>query len=260
MLYGQTQWGIEQYGQGPDTTAPALRNQSPAPGETQVAADVAPYLEIFDAGQLVASSVRIYLDGTICWSGARYLSGFSGTRAAVSDGYSYSISIQGLLEPGVHTIRATASDGAGNAMDSSYSFTTRVYVPDAADEAAIRQEVGFDLLLDSSHDVETEDYDLRLVAGVDELVQRLLVRLRLFFGDWYLDDEAGVQYYSSILVNNPSSRVIEAALRQEIMAEDDVEALKSFELEIDRASRELSMSFEAVSSVGVVDASATVRL
>ena len=111
-------------------------------------------------------------------------------------------------------------------------------------------------LTTDTHDIYLESTgDLALAAGVDVVRQLLVVGLRLFRGEWYLEEDAGIPYYQDVLTNAPSSRVIEALFRQAILSTDEVESLTSFTMTIDRASRRLDVDFTAVSSEGEVEVS-----
>lgn len=243
--------------QDPDA-APYLANRSPAPNSQYNHPDVPVSLSIVDdIGNLTLSSVRIYLNDTLAWKGGTRLPGVTGDIDAVElpDGFSFGLTPREIFELGEQTVRVVASDANSNALDETYSFWVgEAPSPSEEDELADRS-VGIDLLLDGSHDVATADYDLQLVAGVDEVVQHLLVRLRLFLSEWYLDTESGVPYYRDVLVSNPKTRVIEGILRQQILGDEDIEALESFELEIDRVARELNLDFRAVSKIGPVEVS-----
>ena len=113
-----------------------------------------------------------------------------------------------------------------------------------------------DLKLDSSGDLDLQDYDLVGVGGIDEVQQHLTVGLRLFRGEWYLDEAAGVPYYRDVLVGAPNIRLVESLFRIEIMSTPEVERLNSFEMEYDRGARTLEVDFTCTTSEGEVSASA----
>lgn len=232
---------------------PYFQNQIPAP-DANVAADTPLYAEIVDDdNDLDPTTVELYVDGTLAFHGPNVMPGFGGSRVAVTNGYGYTFTSANPFEPGSHTIRGVAEDTGGNPMNESYSFSTRpVLVTEEDVEAAAAAEAGFDLYLDTGHDVVVEDYDLVLVAGADEVAQHLVVGLKLFYGEWYLDETAGMTYYRDVFVEAPNSRVIEALFRQAVLSDEDIEQLREFDLEIDRATRKLDVSFAAVSSVGEV--------
>lgn len=113
-----------------------------------------------------------------------------------------------------------------------------------------------DLALNAStHDLEISAYDLLGVAGVDEVLQHLRVGLKLFQGEWYLDDLAGMPYFRDVLVSAPNTRLVSALFQREILSTPEIERLATFEMTYNRSTRELFVDFVAVSSEGQIDAS-----
>jgi hypothetical protein len=99
---------------------------------------------------------------------------------------------------------------------------------------------------------------LEWVTGADAVKQLLLVLLRLFYGEWFGNLTAGVPYYQQILDSTgraPSSRLVEAALRKVILGCPYVEAITVFEMELNKQTRVLSVTFTCSTSEGVVDIS-----
>lgn len=109
-----------------------------------------------------------------------------------------------------------------------------------------------DLALDSSHDIYLTDYEPTMSAGIDQVRQRLLVRLKLFMGEWYLDEEAGLPYYKDVLTASPKLALVEAVFRKEILSLPEIEALTAFEMTYDGSARQLGIDFTAISSEGEV--------
>ena len=109
-----------------------------------------------------------------------------------------------------------------------------------------------DLALGTDRDISVESDDLKLVAGVDLIAQRLIVGLRMFLGEWFLTPNDGMPWYQSVLINSPKSNVIEAMFRQHILADGDIESIRSLALTIDKRTRKLTADFEAVSGEGTV--------
>jgi hypothetical protein len=244
-------------------SAPELQNQSPAADSVGNAPGVSVSVDVVDDdGDLTASSVRVYINNTLALFGSTVLPGFAGAVIATTgpDGVTVTLAPADEFEPGEQVVRVVAVDDASNALDEQWVFVTAATaaVAESDDTAAedTEQQVGFDLYLDTSHDLEVAEYDLRLVAGADEVAQHLVVGLRLFLGEWYLDEDAGVPYYRDVLIGAPNSRVIEGLFRQHLLADADVESLTSFLVSIDRATRSLDVTFVAASSVGVVDVAA----
>lgn len=122
----------------------------------------------------------------------------------------------------------------------------------------------FSMSLTDSDLVVDGDGSLEWLAGADAVKQMVLVRLRLFYGEWVGDREAGVPYYQEIFDTSPlpdgthrppSRRLIEAAIRKVILGTPRVENISTFALEINAQTRVLSVDFSCSTSEGVVDIS-----
>jgi hypothetical protein len=111
----------------PDTDAPVLQNQSPAPTDTGVAIDSNIILEVVDTGAgLDASSVWIKVNGVLAWSGDAQQPGFVVSKDPVVNGWKYTINPDALLPEGLPTtIQVYARDAAPfpNVLLTSYFFT-----------------------------------------------------------------------------------------------------------------------------------------
>jgi hypothetical protein len=92
--------------------------------------------------------------------------------------------------------------------------------------------------------------DLASVVGKEAIAQHVRVRLRFFCGEWFLDLREGVPWWESILIKNPSTRVVEALLRKTILDTPGIASLPAFELAVDTATRAASVSFTAVTDEG----------
>lgn len=107
-----------------------------------------------------------------------------------------------------------------------------------------------DLMLDVVGDLEIVGGDLPLVDGADQTAQRLRTRLRLIQGEWFLDTEAGLPWFTDILGKNMDMNRTEALLRREILAVPGVLEISAFVLEFDPRSRALSLAFTARTTEG----------
>jgi len=65
-------------------------------------------------------------------------------------------------------------------------------------------------------------------------------RLRMFFGEFFLDITDGCPYFQSILGKSPQD-VAEAALKQRIITAPGVVAITSFAFDIDRLTRRINV-------------------
>ncbi len=103
----------------------------------------------------------------------------------------------------------------------------------------------FDLKCDKvTNDIQILNGDLALVSEVEELQQRLLTRLRWFYGEYVFDTSNGMRYFEDILVKNPNLPNIENLLKSIISETDGVNKILSFKLEYDPKQRTASIFFE----------------
>lgn len=96
----------------------------------------------------------------------------------------------------------------------------------------------------STHDLVVQDYDLQLVAGVDQVAQNIKQRIWLFRGEWFLDTTVGVPWLQDILKKNPRRFVVEQALKQAILGTAGVDELVEFSLEDGQAERSVRVTFK----------------
>lgn len=105
---------------------PELQNQAPAPSSTGNSSDTNVYVEVIDPnGDLDASTVDIYINGTLVWTGDSVQPpGCTGLKVPITNGYGYTFSLWEDFDPGSQTVRVVARDTALNELDETYNFTT----------------------------------------------------------------------------------------------------------------------------------------
>lgn len=124
-----TSWSftIEEY---ETEVAPVLQNQNPAPSSTGNRGDGPIYLEVYDAnGDLKASTVEIWVNRVLAWSGSSAASGWTGTRGTIVDGHSYTLTSDVPLPAGsTVTVRVYAEDDLGLVLDEAYAFDVGIFL------------------------------------------------------------------------------------------------------------------------------------
>ncbi len=78
---------------------------------------------------------------------------------------------------------------------------------------------------------------------VEEVRQKVLIRLSTFRGEWFLDSTVGLPYFQQMLARGATQNLIDGIIRTTISETDGVESLISFTSEIDRKTREYSTQF-----------------
>jgi hypothetical protein len=111
-----------------------------------------------------------------------------------------------------------------------------------------------DIALDpNTGDMLITNGSLTLVDGVDAITQLLSQRLKMFFGEWFLDLSLGVPYFEQVFKKNFDPVVVDTIFKDVILSTPGILRLQTFSLLYDTTQRSLSLKFQAVSTEGVVD-------
>lgn len=110
--------------------------------------------------------------------------------------------------------------------------------------------------MDLALDLETGDLDVsrgvHFVTGGDAIRQDAARRFRTILGEWFLNLRAGVDYFGQVFVRNPNVMVVRSLFRRTLAGTPGVTSVASFELRVDRETRELSVSWGAETDAGDV--------
>ena len=110
-----------------------------------------------------------------------------------------------------------------------------------------------DLLLTSDHDLDTSRLDLSLVAGAERVRQQLLIKLKLWTGEWFLDTDFGTPYLQNILGKQLTLSGAIVALRKSIKEVEGVQQIVAFAYRFDNSTRELTVAFSANTPYGIIE-------
>ncbi|MGN6702929.1 MAG: hypothetical protein ACTHKB_08200 [Burkholderiaceae bacterium] len=113
-----------------------------------------------------------------------------------------------------------------------------------------------DLRLDPvTHDLAVANLDLSIIQGADRVRQNIVVKLRLFTGEWFLDTEFGTPYLTDILGKQVTLLGAIAAIKRAVLEVDDVADITAFSYNFSRPLRKLSVSFEVSTPFGLIGVS-----
>ena len=102
-------------------------------------------------------------------------------------------------------------------------------------------------------DVSLSGGDLVTVSGTAAILQNILQTLKTYYGEWFLDNTVGVDYFGTILVKNPNQGFINTALIGAILAVPGVTQLTNYNFSANSATRQLSVTFTAQTTSGIVN-------
>lgn len=89
-----------------------------------------------------------------------------------------------------------------------------------------------------------------LKEGTNAIAQHLLIRLRTFLGEWFLDQRQGVPYFRDILVKNPSAALVNSIFRRVLLGTPGVVLIEDLQVNLDKVSRSATLTFTATLDTG----------
>lgn len=104
----------------------------------------------------------------------------------------------------------------------------------------------------TTHDLTLVNGDLVILDGAERVRQHLAIKLRLWRGEWFLDEEFGTPYLTDILGKQISLGGSVAALKTSILEVDGVQAITRFDFEFNRSSRNLVVDFDVTTPFGIL--------
>ncbi len=105
-------------------------------------------------------------------------------------------------------------------------------------------------------DLHLEGGQIHFWDGVEAHLQKTIALLRFVKGEWFLNIEEGVPYFTHVLIHNPNLRAVKALLRQALLAVPGAASVRSLDLVLDRPTRTLAVTFALVFDDGTLLTSA----
>lgn len=141
----------------------------------------------------------------------------------LSDPPSYAYSI-----PSVETLPHVTSQGLGKALP-----------------------IGRDLKIDfTTHDLIVTSGDLVMVKDVQAIAQEVDIRLQFLLREWFLDVTIGVPFLQVIIVKAPNLAAVRTVLRDEILRCVGIKSITKLDLDFDRSTRKLTVTWSATTDLG----------
>ncbi len=111
-----------------------------------------------------------------------------------------------------------------------------------------------DLKLDlDEHDITIENYDLALVDKLDQVRQKITIKLNFYSGEWFLDTTVGVPLFDVVFVKNPDLNIIASVMKTEILSVEGVKSILEYSQTYDSTNRILEITFIADTIYGELE-------
>lgn len=95
------------------------------------------------------------------------------------------------------------------------------------------------------NDITAQNGILSFTGGASEVLQRIRTRIRILKGEWFLNTEAGIPYFTEIL-GKKDTDYLTLLLRQIITATDGVESISSLSKITNYAQRITTFNIKVV--------------
>lgn len=95
-----------------------------------------------------------------------------------------------------------------------------------------------------TNDLILQDRDLMVIDNAERVAQQIVIQLRFWYGEWFLDTSDGVPYLERVLVKNPNLNHIRQIFREAIQKVPDVKKVNYVDLEFDEPKRALMVSYQ----------------
>lgn len=110
-----------------------------------------------------------------------------------------------------------------------------------------------DIALATNGDWDVSTGDLLLTTGNEAIKQSVKIRLSFFQGEWFLDLDAGIPYYQSVMVKNPDPNLLHSIFRTALLETPGVQSVDELQLTINRETRQLTLTASITGDVGEFD-------
>lgn len=113
--------------------------------------------------------------------------------------------------------------------------------------------MAYDIAMDtSSSDLVIEHGDLLVIDNAERVAQQILITLREWAGEWFLNTDDGIPYLEYVLVKTPNQAHIRQILSEAILSVDGVNEISSLELSYRRVERSLAVEYVVETDYGLL--------
>lgn len=110
-----------------------------------------------------------------------------------------------------------------------------------------------DLAMDmATGDLVLRDGDVLLIDNAERVAQQILITLRLWLGEWFLDTKDGIPYLEYVLVKSPNLLHIRQIFTEAMEKVDGVKRVEEMNLAFDVKNRSLRVDYEVSTDYGLI--------
>ena len=106
--------------------------------------------------------------------------------------------------------------------------------------------------LDDDNNIIVTNGHFTFLTEQEEVRALLMHKIKLWYGEWFLERSKGIRYKEKILIKGPEANVVKAEFRKAILGTKNVVSLKSFDILQDDVTREMFVTGEILTTYGVI--------
>jgi hypothetical protein len=104
----------------------------------------------------------------------------------------------------------------------------------------------------NTNDLVLQDGDLMLIDDAERVAQQILISLRFWYGEWFLNTSDGVPYLEYILIKNPNIAHVRQVLTEAIEQVEGVQSVDNMTIDFDRQGRRLAVDYAVTTNYGLI--------
>lgn len=131
-----------------------------------------------------------------------------------------------------------------DAITGDVSFSATTTITDTVDEYGYGIDYGVAYGGGSATSLRSAVSSQLTTATSENLAQRLSIRLKTFKGEWFLDENLGIDYFGQVIGKNRKKATIDALLQSEIVRDAEVLQIAEYDSVYDNTLRKLNISFK----------------
>jgi len=110
-----------------------------------------------------------------------------------------------------------------------------------------------DLAMDmATGDLVLRDGDVLIIDNAERVAQQILITLRFWLGEWFLDTKDGIPYLEYVLVKSPNLLHIRQIFTEAMEKVDGVKRVEKMNLVFDVKNRSLHVDYEVSTDYGLI--------
>lgn len=113
--------------------------------------------------------------------------------------------------------------------------------------------MAYDIAIDvGTNDLVLQNGDLLLVDNAERVSQQILITLKFWESEWFLNENDGVPYLDYIFVKNPNIAHVRQIITEKIKSVTGVQSVTALDLKFDAQRRLLTIIYGADTDYGLL--------